>query len=154
QSPDQFAAIDADHASIRETFAESGYCSFIARIGKRGNEHTRVCDIKIRVTRRESQYFAHNLLRHRKREDVEFAAMDFHLELASEVLLERLVIFVGAIFFNDSDDSSLRYKAGEIIDVTIGVVAGDAVTEPQNFGDAEIIAQTLLDFISRKIGIS
>ena len=36
----------------------------------------------------------------------------------------------------------------------VGVVAGDAVAEPENIADAEIIAQALLDLLARKIWIS
>jgi len=64
-----------------------------------------------------------------------------------------LVIFVVAILFNDSYDSSLGYKPREVIDVTVGVVTGNAIAEPENLSDAEIIAQALLDLITRKIGI-
>ena len=62
--------------------------------------------------------------------------------------MKRLVIFVVAILFNDSYDSSLGYKPREIIDVTVGVVTGNAIAEPENFAYAEIIAQTLLDLIA------
>ena len=37
--------------------------------------------------------------------------------------------------------------------MTVGVVAGNAFAEPENVADAEIIAQALLDFVARKIGI-
>jgi hypothetical protein len=64
-----------------------------------------------------------------------------------------LVILVVAILFNDSYDSSLGYKPREVIDVTVGVVTGNAIAEPENLSDAEIVAQALLDLIARKIGI-
>src|SRR4029077_3204455 len=109
---------------------------------------------KVCVTRREPQPFAYDFLRHRKREDVEFAATDLHLAQTREILLKRFVIFVVAILFNDSYDSSLGYKPREIINVTVSVVAGNAIAEPENVADAEIIAQAFLDLIARKIGIS
>jgi hypothetical protein len=69
-------------------------------------------------------------------------------------LLERLVIFVVAILFNDSYDSSFGYEARQIIDVTVGIVARNAIAKPKDVAHAEIIAQPLLDLIARKIGIS
>ena len=63
------------------------------------------------------------------------------------------MIFVGAILFNDSYDSSLGYKPREVIDVTVGVVTGNAIAEPENLSDAEIIAQASLDLVPRKIGV-
>ena len=65
-----------------------------------------------------------------------------------------MVILVVAILFNDSYDSSLGYKPREVIDVTVGVVTGNALAEPENLSDAEIIAQALLDLIARKTGIT
>jgi hypothetical protein len=64
-----------------------------------------------------------------------------------------LVIFVVAVLFNDGYDSSLGYKPRKVIDVTVGVVTGNAIAEPENLSDAEVIAQALLDLIARKIGI-
>jgi len=64
-----------------------------------------------------------------------------------------LVIFVVAILFNDSYDSSLGYKPREVIDVTVGVVTGNAIAEPENVANPKVIPQALLDLIARKIGI-
>jgi hypothetical protein len=64
-----------------------------------------------------------------------------------------LVILVVAILFNDGYDSSLGYKPREVIDVTVSVVTGNAMAEPENLSDAEIIAQASLDLVPRKIGV-
>ena len=40
---------------------------------------------------------------------------------------------------------SARDEAREVVDVAVGVVAGDAVAEPQHVGHAEIGAQVVLD---------
>jgi len=82
------------------------------------------------------------------------AAEPRSLAQTREIRLQCCVVFIVAILFDHSYDSSLGYEAGEIIDVTVGIVAGNAITEPENVGDAEIIAQPLLDLIARKIGIS
>src|SRR5678816_195614 len=103
--------------------------------------------------RDRSQSFAYYFIRHWKRENIEFTTTDFHLAQTREILLKRFVIFVSAILFNDSYDSSLGYKPREVIDVTVGIVAGNAIANPENFAHAEIIAQALLDLMARKIGI-
>src|SRR3954464_15599379 len=92
-------------------------------------------------------------MRHWECDDVQFASSDFHPAQAVEIFLKRLVVFRCAILFNDSYNRSLGYKPREIIDVTVGVIAGDAIAEPENLADAEIIAQALLDVITGKIGI-
>ena len=68
--------------------------------------------------------------------------------------MERLVIFVVAIFFYNRDDGTLRNKTREIVDVPIGVVAGDAVTEPENLANAQIIPQALFDFTATQLRIA
>ena len=68
--------------------------------------------------------------------------------------MERLVIFIIAIFFNNGHNGVLRNKTGKIVDVAVGVVAGDAVAEPENLTNAEIIAKTLFDFAAAQIGIT
>ena len=38
----------------------------------------------------------------------------------------------------------------EIVDVSVRVVALDTLAEPKDVGDAEVIAQSLLDLLARK----
>ncbi len=65
-----------------------------------------------------------------------------------EIFLERLEVFVVAIFFDDGDDLSLRNKTREIVDVSVGIVAGDSVAEPKNLSDAQKIAKSLFDLFA------
>ena len=73
---------------------------------------------------------------------------------AREISLERLVIFIVAIFFNNSYDGLCGDKPREIVNVAVGVVAGNAFAEPENIADTQIIPQTLFDLIARKIWIA
>ena len=71
-----------------------------------------------------------------------------------EIFLERLVVFVGAVFFDDRNNSMFGHKTREIVDVAIGVVAGDAVAEPENLANIQIISQALFDFTATQVRIA
>src|SRR5436305_10838325 len=74
KSPNQFAAIYPDNATIRKTFAQDRPCDFVSGIGEPWRKHASICDVEIRIRSRQPQAFAHDLLRHRERNDVERAS--------------------------------------------------------------------------------
>ncbi len=97
---------------------------------------------------------AHNFPGHRQGHNFYLALADFHLAQMREILSERPVVFVVVIFFDNGHNGSLGNKAGEIVDVAIGIIAGDAVAEPENFAYAEKIPEALLDFIATQLRIA
>src|SRR5438094_935455 len=146
---DPFSPERADHAifeTIGKKLFQDRQCAFVVWIGKSWNENAGIRDIKVRVARRQALTFAHNLFRHRQSDNFDLALLEFHLAQAPKIFLERLVIFIFTILFDDRDDGMLRNETREIVDMTVSVVASDAVAEPENFPDAEIIAEALLDF--------
>ena len=154
ESPNQLAAIDSDDAASWKTFAQDRQRCFVSGISECWYEYASVRDVKVRVTRRQPQPFAHDLLRHWQRDEIQLVTTDFHLAQARKIFLERLVIFVVAIFFDDSHNCPFGNKTRKIVDVSIGVVSGNAVAEPENIAHTKKIPQTLLDFIARKIWIA
>ena len=72
---------------------------------------------------------------------------------AREIFLERFMICVVRIFFDNGDDFVARDKPREIVDVTVGVVAFNSVTEPKNLLNAKKITKPRFDFLARKLGI-
>ena len=84
--------------------------------------------------------------RHRQSFDFEGAAVLIaHRTEALEVVAQDGVVHVGGIVLDDGDDSVGGDEAREVVDVPVGVVAGDSVAEPQHVGHAEIGAQVILD---------
>ncbi len=154
KAPNQFAAIDPDDVTIRKTFAQDRECGFIGRIGERRRKHAGICDVEVRIASRQPQAFAHDLLRHWQRNDFNRATVNFHCLQAREIFLKWLVIFVVTIFFDDRHNRSFGNKTREIVDVAIGIVAGDAVAKPENIANSQIIPQALLDLLARQIWIS
>ncbi len=51
--------------------------------------------------------------------------------------------------FDDGDDRVGVDEARQVVDVAVGVVAGDAVAEPERVGDAEIIAEDGFHVVAR-----
>src|SRR5437764_465329 len=78
--------------------------NFAGSTGEGGDKHAGIWDVKFGVARRQPSAFAHNLLRHRQRDNVDVASADFHVAQTRDILLERLVIFVLRIVFSDSYD--------------------------------------------------
>ena len=46
------------------------------------------------------------------------------------------------------EDGVLGYEAGEVVDVAVGVVAGDAAVEPEDLVDAEVVVEGLLELLA------
>lgn len=53
---------------------------------------------------------------------------------------------VGAAGVNRGDDRVVGSEPGEIVDMTVGIIAFDAVFEPKDLGGTKELTQTLLDF--------
>jgi hypothetical protein len=71
-----------------------------------------------------------------------------------EVLGQRLVVRIGGVRLHDRDHDVLGHEAGDVVDVPVGVVADDAVAQPQHLADAEQQPQALLDLGARQAGVA
>jgi hypothetical protein len=71
-----------------------------------------------------------------------------------QVLLERFVVLVRRIGLHHSDDGRRIHEAGQIVDVTVGVVAGDPVAQPEDVADTEMAAETGFDGLPVEAGIA
>ena len=68
---------------------------------------------------------------------------------AREIFLQRLVVGAGFIGLDHGDHRIGRGEARDVVDVAVGVVAGDAAAQPDDFGGAQIIRQRALDLAPR-----
>src|SRR5439155_10264453 len=62
---------------------------------------------------------------------------------AADVLSQRLVVFAGGISVNAGDDRVGGNETGDVVYVTVSVVAGDSRSEPDDFGRAKILVKNL-----------
>ena len=80
--------------------------------------------------------------------------MNFHCLQPLKVFPEWLVIFVAATFLHNGHNGRFRDKPGQIVNMTVCIIAGDAVAQPENIANTQVILQTFFDFIAREIRIS
>ena len=71
-----------------------------------------------------------------------------------EVLAERLVVGVVWVVLDDGDDGSRVDEAREIVHVAVGVVALDAVAQPEDVSHAEIVPEMALDLARLELRIA
>jgi len=156
EAPDEVGAIDADDASVGEEVlqgVERGFVGGWIAIGWQENDV--IGDIEIGVAGRETLAAVFDDARHGQLDDAEGSAVLIaHGFQAHEVFLEGRVVDVVGIVLESSHDGGWVHETGEVVDVTIGIIAGDAVAEPEDVGDAEIIAKILLDLRLGELGIA
>src|SRR5208282_1934274 len=110
--------------------------------------------IKVRVRGGQARAVVDDGRGHRESFDVEGAAVLIaHRAEAVKVVTQHRVVHVGGIVLQDGDDGVGGDKAGEVVDVAVGVVAGDSVAKPQDVGYAEISPQVILDVGAAEHGI-
>ncbi len=92
-----------------------------------------VGDVEVGIARRQPSSFVHDGRRHRQLEHLERAAVGEARPVEPLAILgQRLVVFVAAVGLDDRDDEVFGDEAREVVDVAVGVVADDAVTEPDD----------------------
>ena len=73
---------------------------------------------------------------------------------AIDVFGERQVVLVVRVCLNGSDDCIGADEAGDVVDVAVGVVAGDAAVHPEHLVDAEVVAEDALQLIAAEAGVA
>ncbi len=101
--------------------------ALIIRVAEDWNNDSRITDIEIGVAGGKPR--------------VAVAAVPGHWELHNiqaeanqplVALFKNFVIFVGRIIFNRTDDGILADEPGDVIDMAVRVVAGNALSEPED----------------------
>ncbi len=83
-----------------------------------------------------------NRRRHRERLDPKGAAVHiFHGFEPSEILLQRRMVDIGRVLFDNRHDRCGIDKTRDVVDVAMRVVTGDSVPQPQSLCCAEKIAK-------------
>ena len=72
----------------------------------------------------------------------------------AQIVLQRLIVRIRGVFFDGGYDGGGIDEPGQIIDVAVGVVAHNALTEPEHADDAEVIAKILFDLLSLEMRIA
>ncbi len=77
-----------------------------------------------------------------------------HFLEAFPVFLHRGVVGIGLVWLDARDDGGGIDEAGGVVDVAVGVVAGDALVEPEDFLDAEEIGEGFFDAVAGEVGVT
>jgi hypothetical protein len=146
KAPDEFAAIDGDDLASGEGLVERGDGPGIVLAAIDRKEDGGVRDVEICVAGGEALALAFHAGWHGERENMErLAARESHDVESVEVALEGLEIRVVLVFFDGGDDGGRADEAGDVIDMAVGIVALDAVAEPEDGFHPECVAEFFFD---------
>ncbi len=73
---------------------------------------------------------------------------------AGEILGQRLVIRIVCVGLDGGDDGCRADEAGDVVDVAVGVVSGDAAVEPEHLIDAEVVVKGLFQLLAADAGVA
>lgn len=124
-------------------------------LAESGHEHRAVDDEEIRITRRHALPVKAEGARHGQLDDVEFfSGRGTKRFQPFEIRREDGVVFLLRIWFHAGDEAIGFVEAGHVVDVTVRVVADNALAEPENLVRPEIFFQGLLDLRPVQLGIA
>ena len=120
-----------------------------------GTRSAAVHEQEVHVGRRQTLLPVDDRTRHRQFDDGERPAVLIAkaIEAASRAA-QRLVVLILRVALDADHDRPLVDEAREIVDVPVGVVAGDALAEPDDVPLSVEALQVFLDLLAREIGIA
>ena len=145
ESPDQVAGINGHDLARGEQLRQRVERNAIVRIVEDRHQHHSIRDVEIRIAGGQAAAFEDDRARHRNLYDVEaLAILVARRSQASQIVVQGRIIFVLLIRLDHRDDRVGRDEAGDVVDVAVRVVAGDALAEPDDRLDSEIVGKHLL----------
>jgi hypothetical protein len=155
QSPDEVATIDRDDFAVAECVGQGVERVPVIRVVKDRHQHAGVCDVEIGVAGGQALLAKNDRPRHGNFDDFQLKAILVSCSAqAAEIGCERFVVGIILVGLNNSDYRLRRDKARDVVNVTVGIVAGDAALQPNHVGDAEIVVKGGFDLLSRSSGIA
>lgn len=138
EAADEGAAFDGDDFAVGKKFLHGVEGDFVVCAGVDGKKNDVIGDVKIRVAGGGAPVKTFKAIRHGQFHNVErVAVLIRHAFEGFEVGLERLVIRVFFIGFDDGDNGGGVDEARDVVNVSVGVVTLDAFADPENIGNAE-----------------
>src|SRR5207248_10943640 len=121
ESVNHRSGMHANDFARRKTFSNDSDGALVIAMAEDWNHHRFIPDIEVRVAGREARLLISDISGHRKWNDVlhEFAK-------PIVVLLQNLVVLIGRVVLHGADNGVLINKSRDIVDVTVGIVAGNA----------------------------
>src|ERR1700677_2880399 len=150
ESPDQIARINRHNFACRKKVRERVESNTIVRIVEQRHQHDAIRDIKIGVAGRQLTALEYNRTGHRNLNNLKFLSVrSTGIFQPAQIGVQRHVIFGPLIPFDHGDYGIRSDETGDVIDVSMSVVTGDAAIEPDDRLRTKIIREHQL--ISRAI---
>ena len=93
--------------------------------------------------------------RHRHGDDLERAALRVGgLAQHAQVVLQELVAPVVLVLGDGGQHDAGPHEAGDVVDVAVGLVGVDALGQPDDLLDVQVVAQVLLDLLARQVRVA
>ena len=126
--------MDADDLAVGEAAGDDVEGVAVVAVVEGGDEDERVGDVEVGVAGGEALAFEDYGRRHGEFDDLEWLVVEVaEAAEAVEVFGEREMVFVVGVGFDASKDFVFVDEAGDVVDVAVGVVAGAAFVEPEDF---------------------
>src|SRR5882762_7478992 len=151
QTENQIETCNSDNCAARKQISKLSEGHGVIRVVKRRYEHNLIRNIKISVARGKPLPIEIHDRGHGQCFNAQHVAvLIFHLAKQRQILLQRLVIRLGRIFFNYGHHRRGIHKARQIVHVAVRVVPSDTVLEPQNVRHAEKVSEDFFQFLAYK----
>ena len=155
ESPDQIAGIDGDDFARGEQFRQRVQSDAVVGIIEDGDEDNAVRNIEVRVAGGKAALLEDHGTRHGKFGDGQgLAVLIAGGAEAAKILAQRLVIDVTGVIFHYGYNRMRGDEAGEVVDVAVGVITGDATAEPDSVLSAQIVGENFFVIFARHAGVA
>ena len=129
--------MDPDHLAAGEQLGEAAQGHPVGRIVEGGDEHQVVRHVEVQIAGRQPLAAEPQRPGHRQRRHREGAAGHPRRPQAAEIVGEGRVVRVGGIRLDGGGHGGRTDEARGVVDVAVGVVAGDAASQPDHRVDPE-----------------
>ena len=149
EAPDEFAAIDGDDAARGEGFMQRGDRPGIVAFAENREENDGIRDVEICVAGGEALAAAFDAAGHGERVDMQRGAVrEAHRVKKIEVAVKRFEIRVVLVLLDGRQDGIPGNEACDVVHMAVGVVAFDAIAEPEDGFHAEGGAEFFFDRVA------
>ncbi len=144
ESPDEVAGINRDDFARGEKRCQRVQGDAVVGIVEDGREHDAVRDVEIGVAGGQAPPLKDDGTGHGKFDDVQrLARLVARAAETEKVVAQGFVIHIFRIVLDHGDDRIWSDEAGEVVDVTVGIVAEDAFAEPDRVRCTEVVGEEL-----------
>src|SRR6185312_3577499 len=108
-----------------------------------------ISEVEIGVAGRDALVTEDNGARHGQLDDGELLAVSRARGFqALKIFNERSVVGIAGVGLDGGDDGVRRGEAGDVVNVTVRIIAGDAAVEPDDLVDGEVVVKGALKLLA------